>query len=383
MLMKLINMPESEKEDAMYRSQDSRLAVFSILVFAFMAAMLSIADYMTLGFGAGFGGLLLSKLLLIAVSAGAVYYLIRSASREYYSLVLFGWQMVYILQMIYAGLLCRENQLINTSHHLLAVIAIYVIFHNRFRLQVLPAMTITVFSLINLYGSRSDHRGVTVFILVLTFFAMHALGIAVTLTLRKNRREYLAAQHRQEQMSKILEKMAFVDDLTGVFNRRKIMEVYELEYGRVKRYGNQLAVMMLDIDFFKHVNDKYGHDAGDCVLVDFARRVKKEIRETDHVGRFGGEEFLVLMPETDLAGAMVLAERIKKMLDENMVNIGETTIRVTASIGISLVHETDEAKEESLKRADESLYMAKKAGRDRICCENEIITVKDSSYYAP
>ncbi|MBN2064799.1 MAG: GGDEF domain-containing protein [Sedimentisphaerales bacterium] len=381
--MKIINLPDSEDEDAMFRLQDSRLAVFSILVFTFMSAMLGVADYMTLGYGSGISGLLVSKSVLILVSAGAVWYLLRSKERKYYSLLLFGWQMLYILQMIYAGLLCRENQLINTSHHLLAVIAIYVIFHNRFRLQFLPAMTITVFSLLNLYGSRSEHAGVTLFILLLTFFAMHALGIAVTLTLRKNRREYLAALTRQQQMSKVLEKMAFVDDLTGVFNRRKIMEVFELEYGRVKRYGNQLAVMMLDIDFFKHVNDKYGHDAGDCVLVEFARRVKKEIRETDFIGRFGGEEFLVLMPETDLAGAMVLAERIKKMLDESAVNIGTTTIRVTASIGISLAHNNDQAKEDSLKRADESLYMAKKAGRDRICCENEIITEKDSSYYAP
>ncbi len=381
--MKILDLPDYHEENEIYFEEDLKMASFGIVVFAAMSALFCISDFYTFGAAEVFYKLVGVRGVMLVSSLVILYYMKKPKARSSYSVLVFLWLMVYSLKLMTTDLLCPQHHLLNTSHHLLTVVAIYVIFHNHFRLQLLPAMLISVFSLSNAFNEHMQVPEGTFFILFLTFVAMNALGVMVSLSLRKYRSEQMALNVQQQRMSKMLEKIAFIDDLTGLFNRRKIMEIFEREYGRVKRYDNMLAVMMLDIDHFKHVNDKYGHDAGDCVLVEFAKRVKSQIRETDFVGRFGGEEFLVVMPETDLSGAHVVAERIKQMLDETEVSLGSSRIKVTSSMGISMVRSSDMAKEDSLKRADESLYMAKKAGRDTICAENEVLVKKDSTYYTP
>lgn len=381
--MKILDLPDYYKENKIFLSEDIRLACISIVIFAVMSGLFCVSDYFTFGLSPLLYKLVSVRGVMILSSVVVVFSLIKSSLRKYYSVIIFLWLMIYVLKMIITDILCPQHHQINTSHHLLSVIAIYVIFHNHFRLQLLPALLISVFSLVNNYNSQVEVPESSHFILLLTFIAMNTLGIASSLLLSKYRSKQILLNEQQQRLSSMLAKIAFIDDLTGLFNRRKIMEIFEVEYSRSKRYGNNLAVMMLDIDYFKHVNDKYGHDAGDCVLVEFAKKVKCQIRETDYVGRFGGEEFLVIMPETEADGARVVAERIKQMLDETTVSIGRSSIKVTSSMGISQVRPGDQAKEESLKRADESMYMAKKAGRDTICTENEVMVVKDSTYYTP
>ena len=370
-------------EMGIFKKEDSQLAIFSVVIITIMSALFFAADCLYNGLGKTFGLTATLECILLAFSFGVVKYLRKSEDKKLYPVLIFAWLMFCSLEMIGLDLLRIRSHLVSSGMHLLIVLSTYIIFHNRFRLQLVPAMILSTYSIISLLGLEKGLTNGTAFMVVLTFVAANVLGIAVSLSLRYSRLEHCKLQKQQDQMSRMLEKIAFVDDLTGVFNRRKIMELFESEFGRVKRYGSTLSVMMLDIDFFKHVNDKYGHDAGDCVLVEFAGRLKKLIRETDYVGRFGGEEFLVIMPETDLPGAVIVAERIKQTLDESSINIGATSIRVTASIGISKVRSEDEQKESSLKRADESLYMAKKAGRDTICSESEIFVKKDSAYYTP
>jgi two-component system cell cycle response regulator len=164
---------------------------------------------------------------------------------------------------------------------------------------------------------------------------------------------------------------AITDALTGLHNRRYMESHLATLAEQASSRGKPLAVMMLDIDFFKSINDNYGHDAGDDVLREFAVRVRKSIRGIDLACRYGGEEFVIVMPETDLHVAGVVAERLRRSIagEPFAVNKGEKRIEVTISIGLSTLERKGEAVADVLKRADNALYRAKHDGRNRVVAD--------------
>jgi diguanylate cyclase (GGDEF)-like protein len=160
-----------------------------------------------------------------------------------------------------------------------------------------------------------------------------------------------------------LNKLAVLDGLTGVFNRRKSEIFVETEFDRVKRYKSTFSILMLDIDFFKEVNDKYGHSVGDSVLVEFCQVVQKNIRSVDILGRWGGEEFVIISPETDEEKAVIFANGIKdKIANHSFEHIGGLTV----SIGLSSYSADDESYDQVLQRADEAMYKSKETGRNTV-----------------
>lgn len=167
-------------------------------------------------------------------------------------------------------------------------------------------------------------------------------------------------------MEREIKEMATTDALTGVNNRRQFFLLAEQELIRTKRYEQPLTVLMLDIDYFKTINDTYGHQTGDIVLKELADTAIATLRETDIFGRIGGEEFAAVLPETDNHDAQLVAERLREALATLAVRSGNDSVSFTVSIGISEVDKTDTAIETSLNRADEALYRAKRTGRNRI-----------------
>jgi two-component system, cell cycle response regulator len=163
-------------------------------------------------------------------------------------------------------------------------------------------------------------------------------------------------------------EMAITDALTGLFNRRymenHLATLIEQAAARVK----PLSVMVLDIDYFKSINDTYGHDAGDDVLRDFALRIKRSIRGIDLACRCGGEEFVIVMPETDMAVAAMVAERLRRRIaaEPFVINQGSRSVPVTLSIGIAALRGRDDNAASLIKRADQALYRAKRDGRNRV-----------------
>ncbi|MDQ9171836.1 diguanylate cyclase [Oxalobacteraceae bacterium R-40] len=165
-----------------------------------------------------------------------------------------------------------------------------------------------------------------------------------------------------------LQIMAQTDFLTGLFNRRHFMSLAEQELQRSHRYGGPLTVMMIDIDHFKKVNDTYGHRAGDAVIRSFADLCRTSLRSIDIIGRLGGEEFAVLLPETDIEHAMSAAALLKQRTSQIQVTGDEgQTIRFTVSIGVANKDETSHDLEALLAEADHALYEAKETGRNRVC----------------
>jgi diguanylate cyclase (GGDEF)-like protein/PAS domain S-box-containing protein len=161
-----------------------------------------------------------------------------------------------------------------------------------------------------------------------------------------------------------LEKLSETDPLTNTLNRRGFMKLGEREIERVHRYGGALAVVMLDVDHFKAVNDTYGHAAGDLVLAKVADVCRGEIREADMLCRYGGEEFVVLLMEADLPSASLVVERLRQSVEAARVHSIKGDVRVTASFGVAIVDPTTCELEGALRLADEALYDAKSSGRN-------------------
>lgn len=164
--------------------------------------------------------------------------------------------------------------------------------------------------------------------------------------------------------------LANTDHLTEAVNRRQFMNVASAEHGRFVRFGRGYSLVMLDIDFFKRINDTYGHDSGDEALRRLVVVCRRVLRASDTVGRLGGEEFAVLMPETRLADAREVCERVRRAVAaEAVVCPDGRTLGMTVSIGVAEVAPDDDGVEAVMRRADQLLYAAKHGGRNRVCWE--------------
>jgi diguanylate cyclase (GGDEF)-like protein/PAS domain S-box-containing protein len=198
---------------------------------------------------------------------------------------------------------------------------------------------------------------VLLFAVKIIWFGSEALMITINdITDRKN-------------MEETLRKLATVDYLTGIWNRRYIMDLGNKEFESCLRYKTHMSVIIFDLDHFKLVNDKYGHNIGDRVLEGTAKVVTNELRGRDIFGRYGGEEFVIVFPEISLGETAKVAERLRQAIEKCQYSLeNSSTLTVTASFGISEVIDNDRAFEEILTRADYALYKAKALGRNRIYC---------------
>jgi diguanylate cyclase (GGDEF)-like protein len=172
---------------------------------------------------------------------------------------------------------------------------------------------------------------------------------------------------KRKLIEKELQQQATTDPLTGVLNRRAFFDKAGRELLRSIRYQRKIAVLMLDIDHFKNINDTYGHSGGDQILRLFASEVANPLRASDLLGRIGGEEFAVILPETDSGKALNIAERIRLRVQKINANIGQKNVRFTVSIGVSEVALGEKGINIALNRADKALYRAKDLGRNRVC----------------
>lgn len=181
-----------------------------------------------------------------------------------------------------------------------------------------------------------------------------------------NAREKWNLLKEKEQLQKELTHMAMYDALTDILSRRALLEQVEVERQRTMRYKRDLSLLMIDIDRFKKVNDTYGHLAGDVVLKEIAQTLKKQTRRSDFVGRYGGEEFLIILPETSLDKALILAEKLRKRVAELTITANDHVLKgITVSIGAS-AYENDPNVDEFISRSDKWLYAAKKNGRNQV-----------------
>ena len=174
-----------------------------------------------------------------------------------------------------------------------------------------------------------------------------------------------------QQKNKQLEELSVRDGLTGLINHRHYKELMEMEFNRSYRYKTPLCCIMLDIDYFKSINDTYGHLFGDVVLHGVAAVIKQACRISDIKARYGGEEFIVLLPNTDMQQAQVVAEKLFEMIKSESYSDSKNQTSITVSIGISFFHEQLKTYSDMIDEADQAMYQAKNSGRNRICVFGE------------
>lgn len=187
----------------------------------------------------------------------------------------------------------------------------------------------------------------------------HFVVAAVMYLLTKN--EGLLVQENME-LRKQLTNMAIYDELTGLYNFRFFNEALEREISRAGRYGHELTLLLIDIDFFKKINDTYGHQKGNEVLKRLADIISDAVRESDYAARFGGEEFVIILPQTSLSGGIELAERVRMNIAAHQFDFGH----VTVSIGISTYPSPSPCKDKIIIHADKAMYAAKDKGKNRV-----------------
>ncbi|MEJ2153813.1 MAG: diguanylate cyclase [Desulfobacteraceae bacterium] len=188
----------------------------------------------------------------------------------------------------------------------------------------------------------------------------------MVISLRRNREKLSSANQALRETNEELHQISITDSLTGLYNRKHIMEIIGQEKSRAQRNHNGLSVLMLDIDYFKKINDTYGHQVGDTVMARLAETLTASVRECDHVGRYGGEEFLVILPDSTVENAIFTAERIRANVGNLQFIEDHENFSVTVSIGVAGFPDHGENTHSILGCADSALYQAKAGGRNRV-----------------
>ncbi len=253
--------------------------------------------------------------------------------------------------------------------------AMYGLF--KFRLREFVVMTVFVVGgyaalIVLVYLNRPSEIALQVEVLQLfalsaTFLQFSGLGEYIGGLRDKVKEKNKELEARNGDLTRALqriEELAMRDELTGVFNRRYLMETIRTEKHRCERTGSAFAICILDVDHFKHVNDTYGHLAGDRVLQTIATTASDALRQTDYFGRYGGEEFALVLTGTRVEGAMITAERVRRRIEALEFPDISADLKVTVSIGIADLRHNEDT-ELTFKRADDALYRAKEAGRNR------------------
>lgn len=265
-----------------------------------------------------------------------------------------------ILMAMYVMYFARE------SRGVLLLIYVIVLLFGIFRLDIRSFLFVSVFTLVTygidiilLYKLRSQDMNFTMELLQLVVFALVLVAFSIIGGYISNLRKKLG------KSLSVIREMSIHDELTGAYNRRHIMEMLENERQRVSRGGPRFSLAMLDIDHFKSVNDTLGHLVGDEVLRGVSDAIRNSLRSVDLYGRFGGEEFLIIMTQTDIKGATLCAERVRGAVEQKRFPNMGTDFKVTVSLGLT-DYRGNEKIDEMIARADKALYRAKDGGRNRV-----------------
>ena len=219
--------------------------------------------------------------------------------------------------------------------------------------SILVSVLIT-FLVSNIFRSPAGPLGYSIAIIVPAIVASVAGYITLSLY-------FELEQSRQE-----IHALAITDDLTQTYNRRYFFELAEREFERSRRNGRSLAIVLFDIDDFKQVNDNHGHLVGDLVLQEICRACQVVVRLYDVFARFGGEEFIFLLPDTDELRARAFADRLRQLISKQVVSFNGTTIQTTVSVGTAIFNPRRDTLDDLINRADNALYAAKRSGKNRL-----------------
>lgn len=292
----------------------------------------------------------------------------RTSKVRVYDRIVFAWMVLMILFFVLFNF-TRPANYVTTAFEIIVPFSIYVLSPLEIKYNIALALTFTTAMMYANYFFKTGidplilNAGTTAQIIV------HTLGIGSALQIQSYRRKSFKAYILEKDAKEMVAYLANIDPLTKSLTRRHFFNIAESEFLRYSRYRRPLSILILDTDDFKNINDTYGHHTGDIVLRSFSLVAMEQKRVQDTFGRLGGEEFGLLLPETNLEQARIVAERIQKTWEQTPSNMDGEMIYSTVSIGGTEASYDDKSFEDVLRRADRLLYEAKGSGKNQVALE--------------
>lgn len=309
-------------------------------------------------FRAGF--VLVSLLLMIAIR--------RAAKVRVYDRLMLGWLCFVILFLLLFNF-TRPTNFLTTAYDVILPLAIYIISPLNISYTFALASGFSAGILYIDYFHKTGVDPATLNMILIAQLIVHIIGLASSVQIQSYRRKSFKAYIQEKDAKEMVAYLANIDSLTKSLTRRQFFNIAEIEFLRFVRYHRQFSVLVLDADHFKDINDTYGHYAGDLVLRNLSLVILEQKRTQDTFGRLGGEEFGLLLPETNLRQAKIVAERVQKVWSQTESTVDGKLIHSTVSIGVTEANDQDRSFEDILRRADRMMYKAKEAGRNRVVAE--------------
>ena len=306
------------------------------------------------------GFILVSLVIMFAIS--------KTTKVRIFDRLVLGWISFAVLSILLFNFTRPANYL-TTAFDIIVPFAIYALSPLKLSQNIMLAFAYSVGTLYIDHVFKIGVDPLTLSAATAAQFVVHALGLGSTLQIQSYRRKSFKAYMDEKDAKEMVAYMVNIDTLTKSLTRRHFFNMAQSEFQRFTRYRRPLSALVLDIDLFKNVNDTYGHHAGDIVLRSFSLVAIEQKRVQDTFGRLGGEEFGLLLPETNLEQARVVAERIQKTWEKSPVNMDGVPIRSTVSIGVAEADEEDKSFEDLMRRADLMMYKAKERGKNQVAAE--------------
>ncbi|MBN2116926.1 MAG: GGDEF domain-containing protein [Anaerolineales bacterium] len=350
------------KDDIAYSTLYISIAILGVLSMIGMDALL------VKGRSDLFAWLMLYRAGFVLMSILVLAALRKTSKVRVHDRIILGWLSITVLFFLLYNFTRPTNSLTSIIDVLIPL-AIYIFSPLKIIFNIALAFGFSTGTLYVDYVYKTGIDPVTLHAATIAQFVVHALGLVSGLQIQSYRRKAFKAYVEERDAKEMVAYLANIDPLTKSLTRRHFFNIAESEFLRFLRYRRQLSILILDADHFKDINDTYGHYAGDLVLRNVSLVTLEQKRAQDTFGRLGGEEFGLLLPETNLAQAKIVAARIQNAWEQTPCIVDGKLIHSTVSIGVAEAGPDDRSFEDVLQRADRMMYKAKEAGRNRIMPE--------------
>ena len=304
----------------------------------------------------------------ILFTAMIIFIMLKTERVRIFDRLALVWIIAFMVFLLILNFIRPTNYLV-AVFDIITIFAIYVLSPLKFQQNMILSIGFSICTLFIYYFVKAGVNPIALNMAIAAQFVVHILGLGAALQLQSYRRRSYKAFIDERDAKEMVAYLANIDPLTKSLTRRHFFNIAGTEFKRFERYRRPFSVLVVDADQFKIINDTHGHHAGDIVLRSLSLVAMEQKRAQDTFGRLGGEEFGLILPETSLEQAKVVAERIRKVWEQTPSNLDGALIHSTVSVGVAEVNVEDQSFDQVLRRADLMMYKAKEQGRNRIASE--------------
>jgi len=362
-----LNLRDLEQECKQYfLKTDVDLTSIGIGAAALIALALSYLDYTYYGLAAEFFVVFALEALFTVCSVLLIFYFRRISQIRTYEILVFAWSMFLALAALFADFLEPNRIVENVLISELLIISLYMLMANRFSYRIIPITTITMACIIALFTTDNTASFKEKYLFTITMILLNAAGLVVLSSNNRFKRAEYESMNREQEARRMFEQLAATDSLTGILNRRSFIEHTRLMLNNFARYHVGFCLAILDLDRLKHINDTYGHLAGDQAIIQFTSLVESHKRMSDVFGRLGGDEFGFILPGSTQGNGLKVISRLQDALRALVIKSSIGDFRISFSAGITEATAEDKSPDDLIRRADMALYQSKDQGREQI-----------------